>query len=119
MTSESRNPFDFPVLARRVNRECAQCGTEFRASPDAQLCTQCEYYRVHPEMAPKYFTWTKVGSEWGITAHWPEKEPLPEPGDTVTVHRKDGSESTETIAELHSQRYDRTARFTITCRIGS
>ena len=55
--------------------------------------------------APKYFTWHKRASGWTIRAYWPDSEPLPEPGDQVTVHRKNRTTSVVTIREVEGPTY--------------
>ena len=107
--------FDFSKMKQRETRDCPECGQEFDTIGDRVLCLECQYNQDHPEMAPKYWTWTKNGSNWKIAATWPEREPEPEPGDRVTVHRKNGTESTETIREIHELRYDMTGKARLTC----
>lgn len=108
-------PFDFSSLPRMERRTCTQCGEEFRGSRD--LCQQCEYYRDFPEMAPGYWTWTKSAQGWMIRAVWREKEPWPEPGTAVTVHRKNGTTSQATIREVDHHRYDMAANLVLTCSV--
>ena len=97
----------------RETKNCGQCGNEFTTRTGADLCDQCQLYAIHPEMAPKYWTWRRRGSGvWGVTTRWLDNEPLPEPGEQVTVHRKNGSTSVETLREVEGLIYqpDGTAR---------
>ena len=100
-------PFDFSQLtARRYQiKHCTQCQQEFTTRNDNDLCEECQFYHDNPEQAPKYFTWHKRSSGWSIRATWPDKEPLPEPGDQVTVHRKNRTTSVETIREVEGLIY--------------
>ena len=100
--NEQNQHSGFKALGRkRETMNCAQCGTQFTTRTGAALCEECSFYADHPEMAPKYWTWHRRASDvWGIQATWPEREPLPEPGDQVTVHRKNGTTSLETIREV-------------------
>ena len=64
-----------------------------------------------------YWTWCKEGRpRWGILAHWPDGEPLPDVGEQVTVHRKDGSSSIAVILEVEL-RYLPTGRAQLRCMI--
>ena len=111
--------FNFLNSRRPEPADCEQCGTTFDQVKDKHtLCTECEYLEEHPEMAPKHWTWTRgPASNWMAVATWPDKEPLPEPGDRITIHRKDGSDSTHTVTEVDGVRYDSTGRGTLYCRI--
>lgn len=100
---------------KRETKNCAQCEKEFTTRTAAELCEQCSFYADHPEMAPKYWTWHRRASGvWGVQATWPEGEPLPEPGDRVTVHRRNGTSSVETLREVEGLMFrpDATARLT-------
>ena len=99
--------FDFSRLIPMETHTCAQCGNEYRCTLQAgELCLECEDLKLHPEKAPMYWTWTKMGGKWMIAAYWPHEEPLPTPGARVTVHRKNGSESIETISEVDGIIYE-------------
>ena len=108
-TQENTRDFDFSAvfseLNSRTRKECSRCGETFRGTEDEEICPQCEFRAAHPEEQDKYWTWTRFGREWGITAYWPDREPLPDPGDRVTVHRKDGSTATATVREMPELRY--------------
>jgi hypothetical protein len=105
-------------MTARTRRSCAGCGQTFRGAGGENLCGECQYTLDHPESADMYWTWTRAPrGRWGIAAHWPDAEPLPEPGDTATVHRKDGSQSTETITEVHGLHYLPTGRARLTCTV--
>ena len=111
---ESMVDFDFSKIPNMENRTCTGCGQDFRGS--GELCTECGFYQSHPEEAPGYWTWSRSGTEWKIRAKWLEKESWPEPGTVVTVHRKNGSDSQETILEDGESRYDRAGNMILTCR---
>ena len=65
-----------------------------------------------------YWTWSKGGRlNWGIVAHWPDGEPLPDAGDQVSVHRKDGSTSVVKIQEVEGLRYLSNGRAQLRCMI--
>ena len=115
--------FDFAELnerlRNRVELDCADCGETFKAMPDQTLCTQCEFHRKNPELAPKYWTWTRGGehNDWLATARWPEKEPFPEPGERITMHRKDGSTSLKTIQEVVHHHFDQVGELRLVCTV--
>ena len=110
---------NFNNLGTLRHLNCADCGQEFTTHlKDETVCTQCHFYRTNPDMAPKYWTWTRFGNnQWGVTAFWPENEDLPKPGDPITVHRKDGSTSSHTIQEIRNSAFTPEARFRATCLV--
>ena len=108
----------FKIPKKQVNKTCPNCHREYRGPANSELCGECWYYQQHPEMAPAYWTWTKLSqNQWGITAYWPDRENPPVPGQQVTVHRKDGSSSLETIMEVYEPIIDRMARPIIRCAV--
>ena len=107
---------DFSRLSKLQSKTCNDCGEEFTTHvPENTTCTECGYYREHPELAPMYWTWTRRGRWWTVAATWPVKEPLPEVGAVITVHRKDGTSSTETISEVDGLLYDMSGRARLHC----
>ena len=81
---------------------------------DQETCRQCSFYRDHPELAPKYWTWTRgPRNTWRVICTWPEKEDFPEPGLKITVHRKDSSTSQETVKEFDYHHFDTTANLKV------
>ena len=121
MTEEKPEAFDFDNVFDRLksmtNKPCGECGQEFRGLEEQELCTECSYKRDHPEEQDMHWTWSRAGrGRWRIVAHWPDKEPLPNPGDRVSVHRKDGSSSTAVILEVEL-RYLPTGRAQLRCMI--
>ena len=89
----------------------------FQGLPETDSCIDCQYKQEHPEARDMYWTWKRSGrGGWGIVAHWPDKEPLPNPGDRVNVHRKDGSFSTAIILEV-DLRYLPASRAQLRCMI--
>ena len=108
--------FDFSATGRMERKNCEECGQTFEGFPQERTCLECRYLRDNPEQAPKYWTWRRRGSGiWGVSAHWPDNEPLPEPGDQVTVHRKNGSTSVETIREVDGLIYLPTGQARLDC----
>ena len=96
---------------------CEDCGRDFLASSDT-LCTECRSYREHPERAPGYFRWGRIApKQWGAQARWKENSPLPEPGDVITVHKKDGTSSEHTVTTVHEPAYDRNLRLIVRCDV--
>ena len=91
---------DFNNLPKAEYKDCPDCRQRFRGFQEEDRCVECQFYVDHPEMAPKYWTWTKRGQTWTVVATWPDREPSPEVGDTITVHRKNGTTSVETISEI-------------------
>ena len=107
----------FNAILKRERRDCRDCGETFRAAPGEETCAFCRYLREHPEEGPKHWTWRRRSGVWGISAHWPDNEPLPEPGDKVTVHRKNGSTSVETIREVDGLLYLPTGKARLDCLV--
>ena len=107
--------FDFSQIRKREYTLCQDCGDRFRALPDEHHCVACQYYRDHPELALKHWTWKKRGQNWTVVATWPDGEPLPLPGDSITVHRKDTTTSTETISEIDGFIYDQFGKPRLHC----
>ena len=110
---------DFSKLGPLQQRTCQKCGEDFTTHvQENTTCTQCVFYRNNPEMAPKYWTWTRITKkDWAIIAHWPEKEDPPSPGDTLVVHRKDGSTSVETVKEVLRTSYSTSMRLRVHCQV--
>lgn len=107
--------FNFPIPANN-RKECSECGQTFRGSEDQTLCTRCDWLKDNPEYRDEYWTWFMGASnEWKARCYWPEKKPLPEPGDVITVHRKDGTTSTATIREAEGLLYKPNGRASLTC----
>ena len=108
-------------LLRTFNRftsfTCSQCGDEDRGPEGTAICTLCQYYEANPAEAPGYFTWSSNLEGWAATAKWREKEPVPEPGQTVTVHRKDGGSSEHRVRGTLDRRYDPAANLIITLSV--
>ena len=110
---------DFSRLKSLRHETCQDCGEDFTTHrEDAAVCTQCAFYRTNPEMAPKYWAWIRIpNNEWGIAARWPEKDELPLPGDTVVVHRRNGTTSNETIGEVLRTYYSRSLNLQVLCKV--
>ena len=109
--------FAFRIPSRKKH-PCPQCGQEARGEQGDELCTQCHFYQSHPEEAPKYWTWTHgPNNTWLATAAWPENEPDPDTGLSITVHRKDGSTSIHTVLALRHRAYDHSARLRVVCEV--
>lgn len=110
---------NFSKLSPLQHKICKDCGNDYTTHvDDSTVCTQCHFYRNNPEMAPKYWTWTRLtSSKWGIMARWPDKEDLPNPGDTVVVHRKNGATSTETITEVLRTGYSPSITLQVFCSV--
>ena len=107
----------FKIPPRSQPAVCAGCEQDFRTTGDA-LCTECRFHQDHPEEAPGYWTWSqRAAGRWGVQAKWRERDPLPEPGTVITVHRKDGTTSQHTIGSHPDTRYDRAANLIITCEL--
>ena len=105
-------------LDRMERKDCGDCGQTFRGLPEEEICIECEYKREHPEARDRFWTWSRVGGgRWTIVAHWPDGEKLPEVGEQVTVHRKNGSTSVETIHEVEGLRYLPTGRAQLRCLV--
>ena len=121
MTEEKPEAFDFDNMFEKLNsmtrKDCAECGQVFQGLPETGSCIDCQYKQEHPETRDMYWTWKRSGrGGWEIVAHWPDKEPLPNPGDRVSVHQKDGSSSTAIILEV-DLRYLPTGRAQLRCMI--
>ena len=106
----------FPIPSMET-RTCEDCSQEYWGSPSSTRCGECRLYHERPELAPKYWTWTGGGPnrEWRAVCTWPQKEPFPEAGLQITVHRKDGSTSQETVKEFEFHRYDTAANLKVVC----
>ena len=112
-----QEPFTFPIPGR-TRKDCTQCGQTFRGHDHETLCPECSYKRDHPEAQDGYWTWSRSqgpGGGWDITAFWPDREPLPEPGTRVTVHRKNGAESAAVIRECQGITWEPTGRGRVRC----
>ena len=96
---------------------CEVCGRDFLATSDT-LCTEFRSRLEHPAWAPGYFRWGKTApNQWGAQARWKEGSPLPEPGDVITVHKKDGTSSEHTVTTVHETTYDRNLRLIVRCDV--
>ena len=105
----------FKIPPRSQPAVCPGCGLDFRTTGD-ELCTECRFHQENPEEAPGYWTWTqRSNGQWGGRAKWREKDPLPEPGQVITLHRKDGTTSQRTINSRPDTRYDQAANLIVTC----
>ena len=121
MTEQNENPepFNFPIPGKMSTKTCNECGQEFRGTKEQEICIECSYRRDHPETRDKYWTWSRAGGgRWGIVAYWPDGEDLPDAGERVTVYRKDGSTSVETIREVGRLRYRPSGRAQLYCMTG-
>ena len=104
-----------PKATSMIRKDCTGCGQVFRGLPEVQLCTLCQYKQT-PRGMDMRWTWKRAGrGRWRIAAYWPDREPLPNPGDQVTVYRKDGSSSTVTILEVEGLRYLPSGRGVLEC----
>lgn len=108
-------------LLERMNnsrkKNCERCGEEFNAQPEDTTCAKCGFLEANPEFQPMRWIWAAMGREWGISSVWPDKEPWPEVGDTVTAHRKDGTKSQATIGEVVGLRAYSTIQIKLYCRV--
>ena len=104
----------FKIPPRSHDFTCRHCGQTDRGPEGSTICSECQYYQDHPDQAPEYFTWTGTSEGWAAQANWRERTPHPEPGDLITVHRRDGSTSEHTVVSLRNTHYDRTANLVIT-----
>jgi hypothetical protein len=108
-------------LRNEVDTECIECGVTFRGTPDTR-CSQCHFYTQCPELKPGNFRWASNGTDeqnrkrWQIEGHWIWDE-MPQPGAEVTVYRRDGTTSEETIQEFIAAHYDRAANWTVVCSV--
>ena len=110
---------DFKKLMESRNREprtCLECGQEC-PTPENDLCVQCQWYRDNPREAPGYWTWTQYNGAWLIRAWWKDSEPMPEPGQQVTAHRRNGAESRETVDEVVDSRVHPNGRRIVRCAV--
>ena len=119
---EEENTGGFEEILKRLDsmtrKPCKECGQVFRGLEEQGLCTECSYKQDHPEARDMYWTWSHAGrGSWGIVAFWPDGEPMPDSGDQVTVHRKDGSTSTVVIHEVEGLRYLPTGRAQLRCMV--
>ena len=120
MTQEKPEAFNnmFERLNRMTRKDCAQCGQVFQGLPETDSCLECQYKQDHPEDQDMYWTWKRTGpGGWGIVAHWPDREPPPNPGDQVSVHQKDGSSSTVIILKVGDLHYLPTGRARLECTV--
>jgi hypothetical protein len=100
-----------------VRKECSQCGNGFHGLPENDTCVDCEFRRKNPDLNDGCWTWSRGGDRWDIMAYWPDDEPDPDPGQVVTVHRKDGSTSSVTILEVEGRRYLPNGRAQMRCLV--
>ena len=108
----------FRIPGKLQHHTCTECAQGFTSHrEDSTICSECGFYQSHPELAPKRWTWSMGSNQWGVVAFWPEKEDLPQPGDIITVHRKDETTSVETIAEVRNTNYTPAARLRVLCTI--
>ena len=117
--ASQQKPHAIP-LPGRTRKDCSECGQTFRGHDHEELCLECSYKRDHPEARDGYWSWSRSrGPEggWDIVAYWPDREPLPEPGAVVTVHRKDGTQSQATVQACHGLTWEPTGRGRIRCSI--
>lgn len=105
---------NFTNLPKYRRFTCQDCGQTDRGPEGATLCSQCRRHQEHPEEAPGYFTWTRTGDGWGARAKWRDKDPLPEPGQVIIVHRQDGTNSEQTVARVRNHHYDIAANLIVT-----
>ncbi len=99
-----------------TGRNAPSAGEIFRGAEEQTLCQRCDWLKDNPEYQDEYWTWAKgVGNQWKARCYWPESKPLPEPGDVITVHRKDGSTSNATIKEAEGLLYRPSGRANLTC----
>ena len=98
---------NFANIPTPATKTCSDCGEKFR-SVGADTCAECRYYEDNPHLAPGYFRWTRATGRWIATAVWKTDMPVPKPGDTITVHRKDGDTSKQTVTEELPDRIDAT-----------
>ena len=111
---------DFSKLIPRFDNVCTDCGDTFKTAREEETrCTECFFNHTHPESAPGYFTWTKSGARWAAVAKWRNHEDPPEPGVSITVHRKDGSSSEHNIIEVLDTRYDIAGNRLMYCQVNT
>ena len=94
----------FRIPARRERGQCRQCGQDGRLGnpedgPEKEgLCDECRLYVDNPELGYHWWTWRSKGQgEWAVTCDIRNRDDVPGTGQHVTVHRKDGSTSVETL----------------------
>ena len=110
--------FPFPIPPKSRETTCTECDQPCRINRTEDLCDECNFHRSHPEMAPGYWTWQKLAdNSWGVQATWREPSQLPQPGDSITVHRKNGTTSNTTIRELTHTHYNKSGNLVVHCRI--
>ena len=115
MTEQQPEPYRFPIPGN-IRKDCAECGQRFRGREEEPLCLECSYKKDHPEARDMYWTWRQGAfRRWDIVAYWPDDHPFPEPGEQVTVHRKDGSTSAVTIQEVEGLTFTYTGRGQLRC----
>ncbi len=110
-------PFIFAGLPQMTYKNCVTCGQATRGPEQIAQCHECEYKEAHPEEQDLYWTWRRGGSQWMIQAYWPDHAPIPNPGDDVTVHRRDGNESVEVIKEVDGLVYSMDGRGRLRCYV--
>ena len=111
MTQDEQEVFDLISMCNRLNsmvwKNCTECGHETYIPPEDDLCVECQYNQEHPDESDMHWMWSKEERPtWGIVAHWPAGEPLPNAGEQVTVHRKDSSTSVVKIKQVAVPRKD-------------
>ena len=110
--------YKFKMPPPKTKKTCPECGVTFQGSAEDDVCIQCYFHQKHPETAPKYWTWTKgPRNSWKAVCTWPGNEDPPQGGETITVHRKDGSISQETVGQPGETWYDRSANMKIICTV--
>ena len=112
--TEQGTEFDFGKTPLRRRKPCSQCNDVFRGTDEEQLCPQCLHRKEYPEDQDQHWTWRRAGGRWEAIAYWPHGEPLPQPGDRITVHRRDGSTTTAVVREA-DLRYTSTGRGRVQC----
>ena len=108
---------EFSGLPKYFPFACARCGQEDRGPEGQTRCTLCRYHQENPTEAPGYFTWTKLTGGWAATAKWREQTPLPETGQTITVHRRDSNSSLRQVSRIGIPCYDRAGNLVITVQV--
>ena len=102
---------------RTQRKACSLCQRTFRARPDETICGHCEMKGGGPELAPGYWTWNQAEGINQIQAYWEWNEPLPQPGETVTVHSKEGAACQATIKEALGLHNTRDGRIRAQCTV--
>ena len=117
MNEKNTGAYNFPIPGR-VRKECSECGQTFRGREDELICIECEHKRDHPEARDMHWTWQRgARGSRDIAAYWPDREPFPEPGDQLTVHRKDGATDTVTVWDAHAVRDLATGQGRVHCKV--